>query len=70
MMPLDYMLKVIRDETATKERRDAMAISAAPYCHARLSYLRTGKNDQRMQAAETAGEGTAWANDLDEIRAN
>jgi hypothetical protein len=35
-LPLDYMLRVMRDETATDERRDMMAIAAAPYMHARL----------------------------------
>ena len=33
MLPLDYMLMVIRDKTATQTRRDRMAIAAAPYCH-------------------------------------
>jgi hypothetical protein len=34
-LPLDYMLKVMRDEAADKERRDDMARAAAPYLHAR-----------------------------------
>jgi hypothetical protein len=34
--PLDYMLSVLRDETAPVERRDEMAKAAAPYVHARL----------------------------------
>ena len=36
-LPIDYMLRVMRDETATDERRDMMAIAAAPYLHARLT---------------------------------
>ena len=70
MMPLDYMLSVIRDETASKARRDRMATVAAPYCHAKLSDVTKGKKDQQAEAAETAGVGTPWANVLDEIRAN
>jgi hypothetical protein len=35
-LPLDYMLRVMRDEGADDERRDLMAIAAAPYLHARL----------------------------------
>jgi hypothetical protein len=35
MLPLDYMLKVMRDETAPDLRRDDMAKSAAPYLHAK-----------------------------------
>jgi hypothetical protein len=34
--PLDYMLAVLRDETAPPERRDEMAKAAAPFVHPRL----------------------------------
>lgn len=36
-LPLDYMLRVMRDEAQPSDRRDAMAIAAAPYLHARLT---------------------------------
>jgi hypothetical protein len=35
--PLEYMLAVLRDETADPERRDEMAKAAAPYIHPRLA---------------------------------
>lgn len=35
--PLEYMLDVMRDETADRKRRDAMAAAAAPYLHPKLS---------------------------------
>jgi len=70
MMPLDYMLQVMRDVTASKARRDRMASLAAPYCHARVADVVKGKKDQEAEAAGTAGVGTPWANVLDEIRAN
>lgn len=35
-MPLDYMLRVMRDPLADEKRRDAMANSAAPYLHQKL----------------------------------
>ena len=35
-LPLDYMLRVMRDDTVDPERRDHMARSAAPYLHAKL----------------------------------
>jgi hypothetical protein len=35
-LPLDYMLRVMRDPTADPPRRDAMARSAAAYCHPQL----------------------------------
>lgn len=35
--PLEYMLNVMRDQSADSKRRDAMASAAAPYLHPRLS---------------------------------
>ena len=35
--PLDYMLRVMRDQTEDVERRDEMARAAAPYVHAKLA---------------------------------
>jgi hypothetical protein len=35
--PLEYMLRVMRDETAETSRRDKMAADAAPYLHPRLA---------------------------------
>ena len=37
VLPLDYMLSVMRDSAADSKRRDAMAIAAAPYLHSKLS---------------------------------
>jgi hypothetical protein len=38
-IPLDYMLAVMRDPAVDHKRRDAMAMAAAPYLHARLSTI-------------------------------
>lgn len=38
-MPLDYMLRVMRDPTVDHERRDRMSGQAAPYVHSRLTSL-------------------------------
>lgn len=35
-VPLDHMLAVMRDESEPTERRDRMAIAAAPFCHPKL----------------------------------
>jgi hypothetical protein len=37
ILPLDYMLAVMRNPEADHKRRDAMAAAAAPYLHAKLS---------------------------------
>jgi len=71
MMPLDYMLMIMRDETVDKYRRDKMAMAAAPYCHARVADASRGKKVQQTELADNAGIGTPWAADLDvDIRAN
>lgn len=48
-LPLDYMLRVMRDARAQKPRRDAMAIAAAPYLHHKLSAIEvSGKKGQPL----------------------
>jgi len=37
LQPLDYMLAVMRDPTASEARRDMMAKAAAPYRHPQLA---------------------------------
>jgi hypothetical protein len=38
-MPLEHMLAVMDDPKASQDRRDRMAIAAAPYLHPRLSSI-------------------------------
>ena len=33
--PLEYMLRIMRDQAVETDRRDKMAIGAAPYMHAK-----------------------------------
>ena len=53
--PLTYMLRVMNDPTADKERRDRMAVAAAPYCHDRKG--EGGKKDERAERAARAASG-------------
>jgi hypothetical protein len=39
ILPLDYMLSVMRDPANDHKRRDAMAMAAAPYLHPRLTAI-------------------------------
>ena len=41
-LPLDYMLKVMRDGRVPKSRRDDMAKAAAPYLHSKMPVAITG----------------------------
>jgi hypothetical protein len=57
MTPLDYMLSVMNDEHAEEQRRDRMAIAAAPYVHARADAVAEGKKAQRQAKAEATARG-------------
>jgi hypothetical protein len=65
LMPLDYMLAVIRDPRAEWKRRDDLAKAAAPYCHERLGPKGTGKKAQEEEDAKQAGINSDWSDDLD-----
>lgn len=43
-LPLEYMLRVMRDSKQKIERRDEMAKAAAPYVHPRLSAVEVTRN--------------------------
>jgi hypothetical protein len=61
--PLQYMLRIINDPSATDARRDRLAVAASPYCHGRIAEV--GKKVAAAKAAETAGQDNGWADDLD-----
>lgn len=51
--PLDYMLKVMRDDKADASRRDEMAKAAAPYVHPKLaSTQHTGPRGGPIQTVD------------------
>lgn len=54
--PLEYMLDVMNDEGAAKDRRDRMAQLAAPFVHPRLAEQR-GSKDEKKDRAKAAGKG-------------
>ena len=56
MQPLDYMLKVMRDQKADRSRRDRMAIAAAPFVHSRAGEV-SGKKVRKDEAAKDAAGG-------------
>lgn len=54
--PLTYMLKIMNDPDAAQDRRDRMAVAAAPFVHARKGEG-AGKKDEKADAAKRAGSG-------------
>jgi hypothetical protein len=50
ILPLDYMLSVMRDTKAESKRRDAMAMAAAPYLHPKVSSVEAAKTEQPSRA--------------------
>jgi hypothetical protein len=51
ILPLDYMLGVMRDPAADQKRRDAMVMAAAPYLHPRLSAVEPKPNEPEASEA-------------------
>jgi hypothetical protein len=48
-LPLDYMLRVMRDEAVEEKRRDLMSHAAAPYIHQKLAAMEvTGKDGKDL----------------------
>lgn len=54
--PLAYMLKVMNNPKAENERRDRMAIAAAPFLHPRKGEG-VGKKEEKADRAKAAGAG-------------
>ena len=63
LMPLDYMLSVLRDPSAPMERKDWAAEKAAPYLHARLSSIES-KNETTVRyvarVPDKAANSVTW----------
>lgn len=45
LMPLEYMLQVLRDPAEDAQRRAWAAKEAGPYCHPRLAQIEHGNKD-------------------------
>jgi hypothetical protein len=58
MSPLDYMLTVMNDDQSDNDRRDRMAIAAAPYVHEKPSDKTLGKKElQQLEAEKVVSTG-------------
>lgn len=49
--PLEFMLRIMRDTKSEQKDRMAMAVSAAPYIHARLSSIEMNATVTNHEAA-------------------
>ena len=54
LLPLDYMLAMMRDDQIEPQRRDYMAIQCAPYIHPRLGAVLQASIPGRDMAEEAA----------------
>lgn len=55
--PVEYMLRVMRDSNADEKRRDAMAVSSAPYLHPKLASTEvTGKDGGPVKVTITGDD--------------
>lgn len=55
--PLEYLLRLVNDATASAGDRFKAAVAAAPYIHARAGDTLKGKKEQAQEAAEKAATG-------------
>lgn len=61
ILPLEYMLGVMRDENASTERRDDMAKSAAPFLHPRLQSIEMKADVVQNVVSERPLTPAEWA---------
>jgi hypothetical protein len=68
ILPLDYMLSVMRDPGTDNKRRDAMAIAAAPYLHSKLSSVDATLTDTKEKPKVSVNisfvDPPPWPDDL------
>src|SRR5690242_1425804 len=57
LTPLEYMLSVMNNPAAHPERRDRMAVAAAPYVHGRADAQALGKKEKQQERAKEASRG-------------
>jgi hypothetical protein len=63
--PLEFLLSVMCDPGVDTQRRDKAAIAALPYYHAKMERpQKLGKKEAAEMAAEQAGAGSEWGDDL------
>lgn len=52
LTPLQYLLRVMRDEASEPKERQACAVAAAPYVHAKLSSIEMSADMRIIKRAE------------------
>jgi hypothetical protein len=54
LMPLEHLLRVMRDPNESKDRRMYAAVAAAPYCHRKLKAIgHAGPEEKPVEYAVT-----------------
>lgn len=55
--PLEFLLNMVNDPSASPADRFRAAVAAAPYVHARAEAAVAGKKEQRKETAQKASDG-------------
>ena len=58
--PLEYMLQVMNDPSVDPQRKDRMAVAAAPYVHTKKTDAPLGKKEAADELAKQNHQGTGW----------
>jgi hypothetical protein len=61
---LEFAMSVINDPAEPIEAKIRLAVAAMPFQHAKLEPRPIGKKEEAAAAAETAGQGSEWGDDL------
>jgi hypothetical protein len=71
LLPLEFMLDVMNDVDQPPDRRDRMAVAAAPYVHPKAADQKLGKKEVAEKEARSAGLDPEWGDDLSpDVRPN
>jgi hypothetical protein len=70
-LPLEHKLDVMNDADQPADRRDRMAVAAAPYVHPKAADQKLGKKEVAEKEARSAGLDPEWGDDLSpDVRPN
>lgn len=61
---VEYAMHVINDAASPMDAKIRLAVAVMPFQHARLEAKAVGKKEAASDAADAAGDGSDWGEDL------